>query len=230
MADAARTPCEQKGRLPYSRLVQFLCPSPGRLFQRLVIESNARTGLDIGCGEHSLLSPLRGPLFRTTGVDSSLERLETARRHNLHDEYIHADFTRMALNRTFDVVVLNNVIEHFPREQGLRVLAAVESMDPRLILIQTPNGFLEQPAGKDDPHQRHLSGWFPHDFEGRGYTVFGIGVKWLRGPWGRARRLPEALVRLVARGLRWYHFRRPHKAFEIAAIRFVDEEGNLRQL
>ncbi len=220
----------QKAKLPYSRWVQVLCPSPRRHFQKLVLQSNATTGLDIGCGEHSLLSPLRSRCFRTTGVDASPERIENAKEHDLHDEYICGSITELPLDRPFDVVVLSHVIEHLEREEGQRLLGAVEAMNPKLVLVETPNGFLEQPVHRDDPYQRHLSGWFPHDFEGRGYTVFGSGVRWLCGPKGEARCLPEVLVRFINRSLQRYYFRRPRSAFIVTAIRFVDEDDNLCQL
>lgn len=106
----------------------------------------------------------------------------------------------------------------------------VQGMAQRMLYVETPCGFLEQPAAGGNLHQRHWSGWFPHDFESRGYTVFGMGVRGLKGVQGGSRLLPEPMVRGLERGLAWLTFRRPSLAFCVAAIRYVDEHGVLRMV
>ncbi len=168
-------------KLPFSSLVQKLSPVPTRLLQRLVVENDLRTGVDIGCGEYSILSAMRSERFRTTGLDAFPATIESCRAKNTHDDYICADFLKQDLNQQFDVVVLNHVIEHFDRDTGFEVLRRLEAMARRVVYIGTPNGFIEQMGYGGNPFQRHLSGWFPHDFESRGYNVFGFGPKVLRG-------------------------------------------------
>jgi hypothetical protein len=148
----------------------------------------------------------------------------------VHDEYVLADFRKFAVDRKFDVVVLSHVIEHFERDEGLEVLRKVESMASRVVYVETPNGFLEQTDFDGNIFQRHLSGWFAHDFQARGYTVFGAGPKWLRGPMGQSRFLPESVARAISRLSQWYFFRRPQSASTISAIKFIDQLGNVRSL
>src|SRR6185295_2148371 len=84
--------------------------------------------------------------------------------------------------RKFDLVTLYDVIEHLPKKQGFDLLEKCEELSSKYVLLQTPNGFLEQGPEFGNEHQRHLSGWFPHDFEGLGYKVYGTtGTKYLRG-------------------------------------------------
>jgi hypothetical protein len=152
--------------LPFPKWVQTVCPSPRRLVQRLIVEQGLRSGLDIGCGSSSLLSPLRNKHFQSTALDADHETIEVCRRLNLHDYFICGEFLETDFDGQYDVVVLSHVIEHFSRELGAAVLGKVESIASRLVYVETPNGFLEQAASEGNAFQRHLSGWFPHDFEG----------------------------------------------------------------
>lgn len=64
----------------------------------------------------------------------------------------------------FDVVILSDVLEHFSKEDGLKLLNRLfdHSSD---IVIATPQGFLEHSASGDNPHEEHKSGWILDDFE-----------------------------------------------------------------
>lgn len=213
-----------------SDLVQAICPSPKRNLQRLILRLGLKTGLDIGCGSGSLLTAVRSATFRSTGIDASPECIERCRSADIHDEYICADFRTMPLDRTFDVVVLSHVIEHFTRDEGMDVLRCVEALAKHLVYVETPFGFLEQTDYDGNPFQRHLSGWFPADFRARGYTVFGSGPRGLTRPMGKPRFLPGPMVRTIGRCAQWFYFRRPERASTIAAIRYTDEYGNIRSL
>jgi hypothetical protein len=211
-----------------SDLVQALCPAPKRHLQRLIVKHGLRTGLDIGCGEGSPLTCLRSAQFASTGIDVDAESIVCARSRDLHDEYILGDFMAMNLQRSYDVVVLSHVIEHCDRDAGWRLLDKVEQISRCLVYIETPNGFLEQAPSDGKPFMRHLSGWFPHDLQSRGYAVYGSGPRWLRLPMGSKSRIPNSLRQLIARLLQWYYFRHPSAAGTIAGIRFVDRDGNVR--
>ena len=61
----------------------------------------------------------------------------------------------------------------------------MEAISERFIILETPCGFVPQGPEFGNPYQRHLSGWFPHDFEARGYTVTGsLGTRLMRGYMG----------------------------------------------
>jgi SAM-dependent methyltransferase len=212
--------------LPFNPWIQRLCPSPRRYAQELIIRHNLKTGLDIGCGENSMLTPLRRFGFRSTGVDGSEMMLASARERNLHDEYILGDFLKLNLSRQFDVVVMTHVLEHFTREEGLKLLDELETIASRLLYIETPHGFVEQGELDGNLFQRHRSGWHPRDFEARGYSTFGSSPR-IRRPIGQRQALPEFLLRFVERAMRWYYFRRPGKSGDVAAIRLVDENNRV---
>ena len=83
--------------------------------------------------------------------------------------------------RRFDLVTLFGVIEHLPKRQGYELLEKCERLTCKYILVQTPNGFSAQGPEYGNEYQRHLSGWFAHDYEGMAYTVHGESTKILRG-------------------------------------------------
>ena len=173
---------------------------------------------------------MRSATFRSTGVDVDAAAISHARSRGAHDEYVQADFRTHAFPEKFDVVVLSHLIEHFERDEGLQVLRRVEELGRRLIYVETPHGFLEQTDFDGNPFQRHLSGWFPHDFASRGYTCFGSGMRGLTGPTGKSAYFGDSVAHAINRMLQWYYFRRPGKASTIAAIKIVDDRGNVRQL
>jgi hypothetical protein len=180
---------------------------------RLVEAAGVRTALDVGCGSKSVLSAFR-PRVRTVGVDAHPAAVEAAKRTGLHDAYVTMDVLRDGLETVlaenggarFDLVALYDVIEHLPKRRGHDLLEKCESLTNKYIILQTPNGFVEQGPEFGNEYQRHLSGWFPEDFLGLGYTVHGTsGTRYLVGyaagcKW-RVRGAPTLDV-LLARALR----------------------------
>ena len=217
--------------------IQKVCPSPRRYIQQLARELGCRRGVDVGCGTNSPLSALRGTGVWCVGVDGSKASLEEARSRSLFDEYICADIrewltSQVEKGQRWDVLVASHVIEHLEREDGEKLLRLAEKLGVRLLYIETPYGFVEpayEPDGSDEL-ARHRSGWFPWDFASRGYSVFGMGLRGLRGSRGAPLLRSEFLTRSLERGLQYLCYRRPHSASTIAAIRCVDEVGRLRVL
>ena len=156
---------------------------------QIVRRGDCRTALDIGCGPSSVLAQFR-PGLRTVGLDAFEGAIAEARGRGQHDDYVLADVLNTSpetiLERTggrpFDLVTLFDVIEHFPKRQGFELLERCERLTCKHIMVLTPNGFWEQGPEYGNEFQRHLSGWFTHDFEGLGYAVRGvIGAKVFRG-------------------------------------------------
>ena len=196
----------------------------------IIQRGECRTALDIGCGPTSVLTRFR-PKLRTIGLDAFEEAIAQARRREQHDDYVLADvlntspetILERAGGRQFDLVTLFDVIEHFPKRQGFELLERCERLTCKYLLVVTPNGFLEQGPEYGNEFQRHLSGWFPHDFEGLGYTVHGvIGAKAFRG-YGSMYRYDfpgAASCDVLLAGLLRIE-RRPHRAFSLIAVKDV---------
>lgn len=167
----------------------ILAPTAALRIGRLLEEHDIRVALDMGCGTDSVLRTYR-PRLRTIGVDADAITLERARAAGTHDEYVLANvldddlsvkLARMG-HRSVDLIVIIDVVEHLPKRAGFELLEKCELMTGKFIVVQTPNGFLEQGPEFGNPYQRHLSGWFPQDFRGLGYRVYGTtGTRLMRG-------------------------------------------------
>lgn len=154
-----------------------------------VARSDCALTLDVGCGGFSHLSHFR-PAITSVGLDVFPEAIEQSKANAVHDHYIVGDILMERADdllahvggKKFDLVMLYDVIEHLPKRRGFELLEKCEALTSKYVLLQTPNGFLPQGAEFGNEHQRHLSGWYPQDFEGLGYRVYGArGTKYLRG-------------------------------------------------
>lgn len=151
------------------------------------------------------------PHLRFLGVDSDEQSIAAARRRGSHLELLKADITdfhrieEALAGREAQLVCLLHVIEHLPRREAFHMLECAEALSSRFVLLETPNRFQPQGPEYGNEAQRHLSGWFPHDFEGLGYTVRGTGgTRYLRGyagrprmPWRGGQSLDFILARLM---------------------------------
>lgn len=203
--------------------------------RRVVDAGDCRTVVDIGCGMSSYLTRFR-PGLKTIGIDAHPEAIRESQRHDVHDEYVVADVINMPAqtirqlladklgDQKVDIVTAFSVIEHLPKHDGWKLLEKCEELSSKYIIVETPNGFLEQGPEFGNPFQRHLSGWFAHDFEGLGYQCFGTnGTKYLRGYMGQPRiPVPGTLVFDQVLLSRMIGARaRPHHAFELVAVKDV---------
>ena len=164
-------------------------PGPADYVREFIARGEIQRGLDIGCGYSSILTPFR-PKIHTVGLDAFDGAIAESKARGHHDTYVLADILKVptkeildqAGGQPVDIVTLIDVIEHLPKRLGFELLEKCEALSRKYVLLVTPNGFLAQGPEHGNPYQRHLSGWFPHDFEGLGYTVRGtMGTRFLRG-------------------------------------------------
>jgi len=155
--------------------------------------------LDVGCGSDSPLQFVHGA-GRKVGVDAFAPSIEASRARGLHDEYLQLRLEDLDVPaKSYDAVVLLDLIEHFEKDEGLAFLRRLEAIARRKVLVFTPNGFLPQPPYEDNPWQLHRSGWTVPEFRALGYRVRGVlGLKPLRGALHRPRFRPWPLWERVA--------------------------------
>jgi SAM-dependent methyltransferase len=183
------------------------------------------TILDVGCGK---TSPLRFvSRVRLVGVDGFAPAIEEARAVGTHDEYVVGDvkrITELFPDRHFDACVALDVIEHLPKEDGWRLLEAMEKLARQRVAIFTPNGFVPQHSQNGDL-QEHLSGWTAEDFRSRGYSVYGMcGPKSLRGEYHVIKYKPRAFWALFSLIADYAYTRRhPGGAAAILAVKALSE-------
>lgn len=212
-------------------LHRILRPPCAAGYTQAVIDSaDCRVLVDIGCGSASPFTGLRGR-FITVGVEAFAPALAVAKSNGAHNHYIFADVLSedisqrlglMGIERV-DVVAAYQVVEHLSKDRGLALLDRMESLTSKYVIVETPNGFREQGPEFGNEMQRHLSGWFIHDFEGRGYHVFGsTGTRHLRGYASGPRysfKGCASLDMVLARALMIRRF--PRHAYNLLAIKDV---------
>jgi hypothetical protein len=112
-----------------------------------------------------------------------------------------------------------DLIEHLERGDALELLHRAERIARRVVVLTTPNGFLEQSSYGGNELQRHRSGWTVADLEREGFQVYGQnGLKPLRGALAYPRR-PRFVTRPLSILSQPFVWRRPERAFELLAVR-----------
>ncbi|MDO8657828.1 MAG: class I SAM-dependent methyltransferase [Candidatus Levybacteria bacterium] len=140
--------------------------------------------LDVGCGARSPLADLR-KTFYSVGIDIFEPSIEQSKKTKLHDDYILGDVLKLKTllkQRKFDAVVALDIVEHLEKKDGWKLLAEMEKVAKKKIIILTPYGFTQQHPYESNPYQIHKSGWYPKEFEKLGYKVYGMrGLRFIRG-------------------------------------------------
>jgi SAM-dependent methyltransferase len=174
--------------------------------------------LDVGCSDGRGSEVLRG----ASGCDIHRPALIAARETTRRRSVVQTDVRALPYRgRVFDAVVALDVIEHFEKDDALRVLGEMERVSRRLVLVLTPMGFLEQPGTSEEPWQEHKCGFEPRELEALGYRVAGLGgFGRLRGDygafrWGPAGQLLGAVSQPVVRT-------RPELAFHLLGVKRID--------
>ena len=159
----------------------------------IVARERPTTLLDVGSGfgKFGALAREYADPQRVDAVDAAPPRLTAYDHVYLGDirelgRLLPADAPR------YDLALFVDVIEHFEKAEGRRVLEDLLGR-ARRVLVATPLGFRPQVI-PGMPYETHRSGWYPWDFWGR-YQVHRLTV--FPGHFSRHLRLPR-LWQLVA--------------------------------
>jgi SAM-dependent methyltransferase len=156
------------------------------------IRKMAGTGtiLDLGCGSGKatglILSSMKGNYF-VTGLDTFLPDILQAKELGIYSAFILANLNRHLpfAEKTFDIVMLLEVLEHLPRAEGKRLLSEMESVARKGVIVSTPAFLDRRRVGTEDedtacnlelyknkPHKMpHINIWSENDYSVLGYTV-----------------------------------------------------------
>lgn len=172
--------------------------------------------VDLGCGADS---PMRFLDFKgeSIGVDAYEPSIQSSRDLGIHSRYILGGVLPIPLeDKSVDVAVALDLIEHFPKQDGFRLIDEMWRVARRRIIILTPNGFLPQEPKDGNPFQRHLSGWSAEEMRQLGFETRGIyGLKGLRGEWQTVTRKPTALWWLLSKCSDAFVYQAAHRAAAI---------------
>ncbi len=176
--------------------------------------------VDAGCGEASWLRFVKFS-GNTMGIDGWEPSIWFSRQRGIHASYVLADLREFDFSRIApDAILCLDVIEHFEKPESAALLERLVRAARKVVVVVTPNGFVEQIPEDGNEFQRHFCGWAAEELRARGFAVFGIlGLKGLRGPFGRIARKPVPFWWLVSKLSEPYVWRHPERAFSLLAIR-----------
>jgi len=143
------------------------------------IPINVRSALDVGCGRGivgALLRIYRAP-ERVVGIDSFRPSIDFVKKLGIYDEVIEQDITKAAIpfeNKSFDIVLCLEVIEHLEKGEGLKLLDELSRVGKQVV-VSTPGAFFEQPMHDGNPYQLHKSHYSVRELERKGFEVYGVG-------------------------------------------------------
>lgn len=157
--------------LYHNKLVGRLLHTPLYCLQREL--KGCRSVLDLGCGPDSPVQYC-STSYRF-GVDIYKPFIETSQRKGIHQDYLVSDIAGVNFaDKSFDAVVLIEVLEHLTKEDGILLLEKIEKWARKKIIITTPNGYLPQGALSGNPCEVHRCGWSVDEFIKRSYRAYGI--------------------------------------------------------
>lgn len=79
----------------------------------------------------------------------------------------------------FDCIILGDIIEHFPKDEGQALLERLKPLvaPQGLLLVITPVGFHQQAAAHGNPYECHRSSWSAQDLEAFGFELMLNGTE-----------------------------------------------------
>ena len=161
---------------------------------------DCNTVLDIGCGPNSPLTEFG--FDRLVGIDGYPPAVAEAKRKRAYHDVILGDIreiNRYFEPRQFDACVALDLIEHVSKKDGMELIAAMETIACRKVILITPSGFLPQRHAEQADLQEHISGWDSTEMTHYGFKVRGLlGPKPLRGEYHKLTRRPEIFWGLIS--------------------------------
>lgn len=183
--------------------------------------------VDLGCGECSPLVRANRH-FTSVGVDAYLPSITKSKNLKIHDRYINCNLLSIDKKikaKSFDAVILLDVVEHFSKRDGLRLLKEAESIARKKVVVLTPNGFYRQDELGGNPYQVHKSGWSVRELEKLGYIVRGLrGLKYIRREYATIYLKPWlfwALLAFFSEPLLYFW---PEASYHFLAVRGLNHE------
>lgn len=145
--------------------------------------------LDIGGGGGKVWAEIKCACIHLTIIDPWFP---VGKFDDLADSRIVGTFqgSTVALEqKSFDVVVAIDVIEHLTVQDGYLLLYEALRLSQGIVMIYTPNGFLWQPPSPNNSLNAHISGWSIKDLKRFGFSKFRghVGAKFFWGPYAMPR-------------------------------------------
>ena len=134
-----------------------------------------KTVLDVGCGFgrygflcREILEVYHGRYTKDEwktkidAVEIFYQFINTPVHQYLYDNIMIGDIRKIEI-KDYDLIILGDILEHMPKEDGLKL---VEDLRKKCswLLIQTPFGEMKQKMVFNNPSEEHVSFYYPEDF------------------------------------------------------------------
>lgn len=203
----------------FRRFYRNIFPDRSSILKRAL--NNCESVLDLGCGKDSPLQFCH--VKYSVGVDSFDPYLIESKAKKIHNDYIKSSLAECSFKPgSFDAVLALEVLEHLPKEEGIRLIEKMEKWAGKKIIVSVPNGFVPQEEYDENPFQKHVSSWVPEEFKKRRYQVYGFhGWKKLRGNLSEIRFKPVFLWERISDLTQLFTYRFPNSSFQFYAIKKI---------
>ncbi len=180
--------------------------------------------LDIGCGYNLGIKKITTRMKYSVGLDTFSPSIEKAKKDKTHNEFILEDINlslEKVADKSFDVVVALDLIEHLTKEKGLWLIKQMERIGVKKIIIFTPNGFVPQTPFDNNPWQLHVTGWDFEEMKMFGFDkIFGFGgYKKIRGERFSIKYKPRIFWKFIAFYSQWLTFKNPKLSYSILCVK-----------
>lgn len=155
----------------------------GQMVEALVpIKINSVLDIGIGMGANGVA--IRNwkdsgykPNFKTRLV--GVEAFEDYRNPtwDLYDKIFVDDITKILDELpNFDAILMTDVIEHFSKEDGIKLIERLKPKANKILFISTPAIWMEQGAAYGNEYERHRSLWSAKEFSMLGFKIVDNGL------------------------------------------------------
>ena len=121
------------------KIIEFIHNNKDYLYYYFLYRnlSDIKNVLDVGCGSNSPLSKISKKPY-SVGFDLFEPSLNKSKKHKIHNKYIVGNILELEKhfkNRAFDCVLGLDIIEHFNKRQGDKLLSTMEGVAKKRVII-----------------------------------------------------------------------------------------------
>lgn len=148
---------------------------------RAAVDKACSTVLDVGCGPGLVMNVVnRNRRLFAVGVDIFPPHLDMSARKGVFHTLVLGDVRRLPFQpKSFDCVICCRTAEYLTQSEAAALLEVCEQLARRQVILVLITGF-HPGEGKLDPYQEQRSNWRPEQMRALGYTVRGVGLRFLR--------------------------------------------------
>lgn len=130
-----------------------------------------KTVLDCGCGIGRWGYLLRKKGCAVVGFDLTKSNVIEAKKLSKYSALLVADASYLPFKEgSFDCLMAVELLEHLPKEKGVKFLEDTKRLARKLVVLSTPSGYFE--ALCDLPGEIHQSGWNKEELEAFGFRCW----------------------------------------------------------